>query len=464
MSNSPNFSKNQFLRSADFNTAAAVALSADHDTNNQFHFPGLINPSLASYSFLGMTVTAVLPSPFSIEFGDGSLVFAHGIATNSDTQTYATSFTSLVPASTPIVAYLLASVVTIQQNPITIVGPPQGHPSFSPNFVPYTGYTSNVESLALVASTTPANNITTFELGRTTLVAGQTSISVFDVTHVTLASSLLAPTGVSPGAYFPATVTVGLDGRVTAIATTPVGTPNLTTTGVTAAAYTQANITVGVDGRITAASSSVSVNAYMTALLSTTTLTVPAGFTRIEACLQAAGGGGGECDAINLGQNASGGGGGAGGLLHAIWAVSTGQSVTLSMGNGGSTQATGTATGLTIAGTVVGTANGGAGSNPTSTTFCAGGPGGTVSSSGALQIIESYSGGWGSDGQSATFIFAGNGAFSAHGGSGRAGNHSGADATGFGAGGGGAYDASLSGVLFIGGRGSPGIAWYRWLP
>jgi hypothetical protein len=257
MSNYPNFSKNQFLRAADFNTAALVTLSDSHDTNAQFHLPGLINPALATYTFTGMTVTAVLPAPFCIEFGSGALVFAHGTATNSDTQTYGTSFTSLVPVTTPIVAYLLASVVTIQQNPITIVGPPQGHPSFNPNFVQYTAYTSNVESLVLTASTTPANNVTTFEMGRTTLLAGQTAITTFDVSHVVRASSLLAPTGVVAGTYFPPTVTVGVDGRVTQIAQTLIGSSNLTTTGVAAGTYFPPSLKIGTDGRVISAVSTL---------------------------------------------------------------------------------------------------------------------------------------------------------------------------------------------------------------
>lgn len=220
MSTSPNFSQKQFLQASVFNTAMASILSASHDTNARFHSVGLVNPADATYSIASLVVTADLPSPFAIEFGSGALSYAHGTVTNADTQTYAVNFAPFVPASGSSTVYMLASAVTIQQVPYTVIGPPIGHPSYSPTFVPYVAYTTNVESIAVTASTTPPDNVTTFELGRTTLVAGQTTITTFSTANIVLASSLLAPTGVTAGAYSTPTITVGADGRIQAIATT----------------------------------------------------------------------------------------------------------------------------------------------------------------------------------------------------------------------------------------------------
>jgi hypothetical protein len=202
-----------------------------------------------------------------------------------------------------------------------------------------------------------------------------------------------------------------------------------------------------------------------TPVTSNTTITGRSGYSRVEVILQAPGGAGLDCAATSLTSGiASGSGGGAGGLLHGIWAASVGQPILFAIGPAGTpTSASGSVV-LSINGNVVGTANGGAGGSNPSSTFAAGGGGGSVSSSASLEIISAIPGGFGSDGQAGNFVFAGNGSPSPLGGMGRAGSHAGTTGTGYGSGGGGAYDASLSGTTFTAGNGAPGIALYRFLP
>ncbi|MDD2878494.1 MAG: hypothetical protein PHZ23_14845 [Acidiphilium sp.] len=186
-----NFNNEQFVDSGTLNNASALVSGAIAITNNMMTSPGIINPDMAMLSFSGLTVTADLPAPFGVLFGDSHIAQAHGTQTNADTQSYAVSFSSLVPASGSVTAYLLASAQTIYQNPTTIVGPPPGHPNYNPNFVPYTGYLNTVDSLALSSSTTAADNSTTFEIGRTTLTAGQTSITSMSTQYVFPAAPMI---------------------------------------------------------------------------------------------------------------------------------------------------------------------------------------------------------------------------------------------------------------------------------
>lgn len=134
--------------------------------------PGLVNPETATFAASGLVINALLPSSFGIVTSGGSVVRAHGTQTGQDTNFYAVDFTSLVPGGSPIVAYLVAAIGQIQQDPYPIPGPPPGFPSFNPNFVPTIGYATNVQTLSLSATTGVPDNVNTFALLGMILSAG----------------------------------------------------------------------------------------------------------------------------------------------------------------------------------------------------------------------------------------------------------------------------------------------------
>ncbi len=68
--------------------------------------------------------------------------------------------------------------------------------------------------------------------------------------------------------------------------------------------------------------------------MSSTTWTVPDGISRIRIILIGAGGGG-QCNSGDQGCSTGGAGGGAGGYVNAVINVTSGQSMTLTIGNGG---------------------------------------------------------------------------------------------------------------------------------
>lgn len=172
-----NLSSDQYLDAPTMNYLAGTVASCFETLGTSTYSTGLIHPELASVSFSGLTASVSLPAPFGVIFGSGILAQAHGTTTNADTQTYSVSFSGVVPISGTIPVYLLASYAQIQQNPIQIVGPPPGNPNYDPTFSPYTAYQTNVDSLALAASTTPADNSTTFEILRGSVTAAVSGVA-----------------------------------------------------------------------------------------------------------------------------------------------------------------------------------------------------------------------------------------------------------------------------------------------
>jgi len=179
---------------------------------------------------------------------------------------------------------------------------------------------------------------------------------------------------------------------------------------------------------------------------------VPAGVSTVHAIVVGGGGGGADCLATNINGYASGGGGGAGGYAEGLVKVAGGATMPLTVGAGGGAQTNG---GTSTFGSLVAIGGGGASfQRPGSSA----GAGGGAASGGFVN----FTGGTGSDGQAASFVFAGNGAPGSWGGGGRAGEQGGTPGTAPGAGGGGGYDPLFSGNYYNGGAGAPGIVIILW--
>ena len=170
----PQIVANQFMDADAFNTAFTTLFDNDTLINSVLFTPGVVNPMMIMSSTTNLQVMLTLPSPFAVLFGNGVLAQAHGIANNATTNSYEVDLTSLVPMNTPVVAYIVASLIEIEQNPFTVTGPPIGHPDYNPTFAPYVAQSTTQYSLQVTATTTPPDNMTTFELGRFTLNVGQT--------------------------------------------------------------------------------------------------------------------------------------------------------------------------------------------------------------------------------------------------------------------------------------------------
>ena len=180
------------------------------------------------------------------------------------------------------------------------------------------------------------------------------------------------------------------------------------------------------------------------------TFTVPAGVFRVRVTVTGGGAGGAGCGAGN-----AGGGGGAGGTAIGWYDVTPAQSITVTVGAGGSAGASG----------------GGGGGNGGTSSFGAlcsatGGAGGGVvlgggAGGGGTGGNINITGGYGSDGAgAAATTYAGNGGASFWGGGGRGGSGAGGGGIAgqaYGSGGGGAYVSAS-----VGGAGMAGVVEVEW--
>jgi hypothetical protein len=215
----------QFVDNVLLNTAITTIMGSMKSIGLRLHTYGLLNPTSMTITPASMVLTVQVPSPFMVLFGDGSLVAGHGGANYADSSTYTVNMAPLVPGSGSVTAYVVASKGTISQSLSTIIGPPPGHPDYDPTFAPYEFGLTAQDTLLVTGTTTAPDNSTTFELCRVTLSVGQSTITggAIDKTHWQYGSAVLNPTGVTATSYPGATVTVGVDGRITGISSVAYG-------------------------------------------------------------------------------------------------------------------------------------------------------------------------------------------------------------------------------------------------
>jgi hypothetical protein len=199
---SPNFNYEQFVDQNLFNAAMLLIQSSMQElgANEVFFSPGIISGSSVTFAYNGsLQVTVTAAFPVKCLFGTGLITGAHGITAGVDSPTYNVDFTSLIPGSGSVTAYIVASSGIVQEGPFPVIGAPSGHPDFSPAFLPYLGYTTNQYTLNIVATTTEPDNITNIEIARTTLTAGQGIISSVNTTFQVPAALIIPPVSVVLG-------------------------------------------------------------------------------------------------------------------------------------------------------------------------------------------------------------------------------------------------------------------------
>ena len=250
-----NYSNNEFISQANLNAAETLTRDSLLDITGNLHTPGLINASALSFSYSGLTITVAAPLPFRALFSDGTLASANGTTDGESSSSATVDFSSLVPSTGSITAYLVATSGSVAQSPTTTVGPPVGHPDYNPAFSPYTAYAENQDTLLFQATTTAPDNTNTLFIASTVLSAGQTTITTSSTSGQVRAGAILSRNGEVLAAdlsYGAAASNVGTLGG-SLVGTLP--NPTLAATGATSGTYINpVTITVDEDGRISSIS------------------------------------------------------------------------------------------------------------------------------------------------------------------------------------------------------------------
>jgi len=250
-----NFSDNQFVDNQILDAGETLTRGSLLDITGNLHTPGLIGASNLSFSYSGLNVTVNAPLPFHALFSDGTLASANGTTDGESSSSATVDFSSLLPSTGSITAYLVAVSGSIMQEPYQVIGPPQGHPDFSSSFAPYTAYSEQQDTIQFQATTTEPDNLNTLFIASTVLSAGQTVITSSSTTGQVRAGAILSRNGevlaadLASGA---AATNVGTLGG-SLVGTLP--NPTLASTGATSGTYINPiSVTVDSDGRISAIS------------------------------------------------------------------------------------------------------------------------------------------------------------------------------------------------------------------
>ena len=247
----PLFNDNEFLSQDQLNTAAGLVSDSLEDITSALHTPGLIAASSLSFSYSNLTITVDAPLPFMALFSDGTLASANGTVDGSTSSSATVDFSSLVPSTGNVTAYLVAVSGSVAQSPTTTVGPPVGHPDFSPSFQPYTAYNDVQGTLIFSATTTAPDNTDTLLICSTVLSAGQTTITSSSTVGQVRAGAILSQNGEVLAADLASGAAASNVGTLGGSLVGTLPNPTLAATGATSGTYINpVTITVDEDGRI----------------------------------------------------------------------------------------------------------------------------------------------------------------------------------------------------------------------
>ncbi len=463
----PNYTDLQYVNGALLNSGQAYIAASLKDLGYRLFSGGFINFNELTITPSNLTIAVVAGSNFRLLDGNGNLAGFYGTTNGATTDTLTIDFSSFVPSSGSQLVYLLASKLAITENPVAVIGPPIGHPDYNPANAPFTWNFETLDSIQLVASTTAPDNVTTFEVLRTTLVAGQTSITSYSTANARYAqpnqsvivyagnpngnlAGVQGGNGVTPSIVWDTSDNLFWVCTTTGSDSTAVWTGAANLQGNSSYTFDVANAVPGTqnaipitqaDTRYASISAFTRMSSYTSA--GTYTFTVPAGVTKIKAIVTGGGGGGAGCTPAGGNNYQSAAGGGAGGTAIGVYTVTPGTNITITVGAAGTAGAAANGNGGTGGTSSFGafaTAAGGTGGAWATNVVSAGGGGG-IASGGSINT----QGGEGGDGQSGSFIKDGHGGASWWGGGGRAGSSGGVAGTAYGSGGGGNYQLAGAG-------------------
>ncbi len=247
----PLFNNNEFLDETSFNNAYGLVTDSLVDITGNLHTPGLINASALSFSYSGLTITIDAPLPFRALFSDGTLASANGTVDGESSSSATVDFSSLVPSTGSVTAYLVAVSGSVLQQPSVQPGPPVGHPDYSPSFAPYTAYAENQDTIQFQATTTAPDNLNTLFIASTVLSAGQTTITSSSTVGQVRAGAILSRNGEVLAADLGSGAAASNVGTLGGSLVGTLPNPTLAATGATSGTYINpVTITVDEDGRI----------------------------------------------------------------------------------------------------------------------------------------------------------------------------------------------------------------------